>query len=159
LETLFSDAVVTFLGIARSVAAGTCDARGMPHGTRAAAVRIWPDRQHVTLYLADAIAATTLKNVRETGRLALQVSHPIDHRTLQLKGRAANVRPASEDERAYVTQFVLELSHVLDKLGLPLKRVQRMAHWPASALDLCVEEIYLQTPGPGAGQPLSGRAP
>lgn len=159
METLITDAVVTFLGIARSVAAGSCDARGIPHGTRAAALRVWPDRQHATLYLAEAIAATTLSNVRETGRLAIQVSHPIDHRTLQLKGRATQLRAAREDEHAYVSQFVGEFGQVLDKIGLPLELMQRMAHWPASAIDLRVEEIYLQTPGPGAGQPLSGRAP
>jgi len=156
---VITDAVVAFLQVARSIAVGTCDALGRPHATRAAAVRLWDDRQHVTLFLAQAISAPTLENVRGNPRLALQISSPIDHRTLQLKGRVVQTRSAEAGDEAFVHQFVEDLGRVVDQLGMPFERVVRMRHWPAHAFDVRVEATYLQTPGPGAGQPLAGRSP
>jgi hypothetical protein len=156
---MITDAVVDFLALARSVSAGSCNALRQPFATRCAAVRVQPDRTHLDLFIGSAISETLLRNVAETQRLAVQVSHPADHRTLQLKGRTSSVHTASDSDRGYVEQWVHELALVLDQIGMPYDRVMRMAHWPAVLIEVRVEEIYLQTPGPGAGAPLAGRSP
>jgi hypothetical protein len=156
---MVSDAVVDFLAVARSVSAGSCNALGQPYATRCAALRVQPDRQHVALFIGEVISQTLLRNVTETSRLAVQVSHPSDHRTVQLKGKSVRVGQAPDSDRAFVERWVQELAQVVDQLGMPYERVVRMAHWPATLIELRVEEIYLQTPGPGAGAPLAGRAP
>lgn len=156
---MISDAVVEFLAVARSVSAGSCNALRQPFATRCAALRVAPDRLHVSMFIAEALSPTLLRNIAETGRLAVQASHPLDHRTLQLKGRAVRSAPAPDSDRAYVERHVHELAQVVDQLGMPYARVVRMTHWPAIVVDIRVEEIYLQTPGPGAGAPLAGRSP
>jgi hypothetical protein len=157
--TVLSDAVVEFMNVARSVAVGTCDDKRMPYGTRVAAVRVWPDRQHVTAFLAESIAGQTLANLRVNPRVAIQVSNPPDHRTLQLKGALYATRAAEPDDQAYIQTFIEELGRSVEGFGMPFERILRMSFWPAIAVDVRVGEIYLQTPGPGAGRPLAGRAP
>jgi Pyridoxamine 5'-phosphate oxidase len=160
-----SDAVVAFCQVARSVAIGTCDASGRPFGTRAAALRLFdagerePRAERLVLYLGQALAGPVLANLAINPRVAIQLSQPLDYRTLQFKGTVLRKQLAAETERAFVQQFVEELAAVVDSLGMPADRVVRMTHWPAIALELQVEQIYLQTPGPGAGAPLAGRAP
>lgn len=113
----------------------------------------------MTLFLARTLAGPTLANAAINPRIAVQVSQPLDHRTLQLKGALLRTRDALPEERAYVQRFVEELAAAVDQVGMPRERVVRMSHWPAVALEVRIEAIYLQTPGPGAGQPLAGRAP
>ena len=156
---MLTDFVIDFLAVARSVAAGSCDAQGRPHATRCAALRIAEDRQHATLFLAEHLAQPILRNVADNPRLAIQVSHPLDHRTVQLKGQVVATAQASEADRRYIEEYVSELATVVDQIGMPFDRVARMAHWPAAAIRMRVSEVFLQTPGPGAGTPLGGRAP
>ncbi|MET0385259.1 MAG: hypothetical protein ABW321_04835 [Polyangiales bacterium] len=154
---VITDAVVDFLGVARSVSIGTCDARKMPFATRAAALRARPDRVHVSVFLAEQLAAAPLRHVAETGRLAVQVSNPLDHRTVQLKGQVVGTGPAPEADRDFIEHYLAELALAVDQLGMPRERVMRMSHWPAIVLELQVAEVFLQTPGPGAGTRLAGR--
>jgi hypothetical protein len=44
---------------------------------------------------------------------------------------------------------------VLDAIGLPRRVTHRIAHWPAFAIEMTVEQIFDQTPGPKAGVPLA----
>jgi hypothetical protein len=122
-------------------------------------VRLHDDRKHVSVYLAEVLAQPMLRNLAETGRLAVQLSNPADHRTVQLKGRAVRTGLAPESDRAFVEGYVQQLAHVVDELGISYERVVRMTCWPAVVVELDVEEIYLQTPGPGAGAPLGARSP
>jgi hypothetical protein len=114
---------------------------------------------HVSVYLAEVLAQPLLRNIGETGRLALQVSNPADHRTVQIKGRALRSGPALDADRAFVERYVQELAQVVDQLGMPYERIVRMVCWPAIVVELSVDEIYLQTPGLGAGAPLGARSP
>jgi antitoxin component of RelBE/YafQ-DinJ toxin-antitoxin module len=156
---MLTDAVLEFFGVARSVAAASCNALRQPHATRCAAVRVHDDRKRVSLYVAEVVAPPLLRNIAETGRLAVQLSNPADHRTLQIKGRTLRSGLAPEADRAFVESFVEQLAHVVDELGISYERVVRMTCWPAIVVELDVEEIYLQTPGPGAGAPLGARSP
>jgi hypothetical protein len=156
---VITDPVIAFLAVARSVAAASCDAQGRPHATRCAALRIAEDRQHATLFLAEQLAQTILHNVTENPRLAIQVSQPSDHRTVQLKGQVIATSQAAAEDRSYIEQYVSELALVVDQIGLPFDRVVRMLQWPAAAISIRVSDVFLQTPGPGAGTLLGGRAP
>jgi hypothetical protein len=40
---------------------------------------------------------------------------------------------------------------VLEQIGLPPHVTMSVAHWPAFAIDVSVEEVFDQTPGPRAG--------
>ena len=65
----------------------------------AAAALLEPDGRSLTVYLPGATAATAFANLRENGEIAVVLSQPLTHRTVQLKGRVETIRPARESER------------------------------------------------------------
>lgn len=156
---LIPEHVAEFLGLARSIAVGSCGASGRPCGVRGAAVRVADERTHVTLFLAQSVAGPTLENLKHNPRVAMHISHPVGHRAVQLKGSVRATRAADAQDHSFVRQCVAELATVVDPIGMPFERVMSMSFWPAAAIDVQVEEIYLQTPGPGAGELLGERRP
>lgn len=148
---LSDESVYRQLSPGRSVLVGTADASGWPACSRGAALRVHPDRQGVTLYLPVATGAETVANIASTGRVAIVSSDPVSHETLQLKGRTRGVRVASEEEAAYVEEFFERLADVLDAVGLPRGVSRTVTRWPAFAIEVAVEAVFEQTPGPRAG--------
>jgi len=65
------------------------------------------------------------------------------------------VKMAPPEDEPFVTKRLHEFADVLDLLGLPRKVTHRIAHWPAFAIDVTVEQVFDQTPGPKAGTPLT----
>lgn len=142
-----------------SLLVASCDTEGNAICTRGVGFRVWADRQHVTVFLPTATASPVSDHLRERPSVACVLSRPHDYLTLQLKGEALAVRPASEDDRGVVSQFVSDFAVLIDGLGVPKSVAERIHHWPCLAVDVAVRELYRQTPGPGAGQSLQGGAP
>lgn len=139
-----------------SLLVGTCDAARVPHAMRAVGLQLHDDRRHATVYLPEVTSRHTVTDVAVNPRVAVLVSHPLDHRSFQMKGQVTKVSPASEGERAHVERYLERFARQLETVGMPYEVVGMLSHWPALALEFSVEELYLQTPGPGAGQRLSG---
>ena len=64
------------------------------------------------------------------------------------------MRLARDDEQAFVETRLLEFADVLSELGLARKFTRAITHWPAFAIDMKVENVFDQTPGPKAGSPM-----
>lgn len=92
-----------------------------------------------------------LANLRDNGRVAMTLARLADYRTYQLKGQALAIRDAREDERATALRHHDAFARAADfeKLG---HVVRSWAWWPCAAVDVRVEEVFAQTPGPGTGQ-------
>ncbi len=43
------------------------------------------------------------------------------------------------------------LAEVLDRIGVPRRVTRSFAHWPAFAIEIDVDDVFEQTPGPRAG--------
>jgi hypothetical protein len=83
---------------------------------------------------------------------------PESHRTVQLKGRVTAIRLA-EPELQHTTERYLELfGRRVDFIGMPRSRVAQVSAWPAWSIDVRIEGLFIQTPGPRAGQLLSAEA-
>jgi Pyridoxamine 5'-phosphate oxidase len=156
---VISDEVLAFLSGGKSLVIATRDPTLLAECARGVGLRAGTDREHVSVFLPGPSSARTLANLRDNGRIAIGLSHPPDHRSLQLKGRVSALEPATDEELAFVRGYIAELSAVLDVIGLPARVVSRLNYLPCFRADVRVEEIYLQTPGPDAGSLLGGRAP
>jgi hypothetical protein len=156
---VISDEVLAFLQGGKSLVIGTCDRDLLAECARGVGLRSGADREHVSVFLPGPSAARTLANLRDNGRIAIGLSHPPDHRSLQLKGRLTALEPATDEDLAFVRGYMAELAAVLDVIGLPARVVSRINYQPCFRADVRVEEIYLQTPGPDSGSLLGGRAP
>jgi hypothetical protein len=78
----------------------------------------------------------------------------LSHEAYQLKGVYLSSRPATDGETAFqgahLGRLSAELSHVLPKDAVE-SLFLRLAYRPSVAITFRVEEVFLQTPGPGAG--------
>lgn len=148
--------LVDFLQTGPSLQVGTRDAERMPECTQAVGHRVSPDRRVIRVLVPRATGARTVANARAFPRVALVASHPLTHRSVQLKGDAIAVAEAPEDDRAAVDAYLGAHGPVLGFVGVPLSVVKRVAVWPAWAIDVAVTDLFEQTPGPGAGERLGG---
>ncbi|WP_447976553.1 pyridoxamine 5'-phosphate oxidase family protein [Candidatus Nitrospira bockiana] len=144
--------IVELLRTGVSVVVGTRDASLMPESTRAWGLHVGEDRTTVTIFLTEAISARTLENLRDNGRIAISCSRPTDHVACQLKGRLRALRPATPHDdqrrRRWARDFLGELTAV----GIPAYFVEALITEPALVVEVDVTDVFLQTPGPGAGE-------
>lgn len=134
-----------------AILVGTVDAAGTPSCCRGVAILSNDEFATATAYVPVATSQTIIHNLAITKRIAVNVSHPIEHRAVQLKGVALDARLAREDEAPFVRARLDAFADVLDTVGVPRRLTRSVAHWPAFAVTLRVEQIFDQTPGPKAG--------
>ena len=137
-----------------SILVGSVDPHGVPSCCRAIAIASPDGLETLTTYVPLATSQAIIANVAATHRLAVVATQPLDNSSTQLKGTTTNVRLARDDEAALVSARLEAFAQVLDIIGVPKRIVRSMTHWPAFAIDMRVEEIYEQTPGPRAGSRL-----
>lgn len=146
-------ALSEFLTSGLALGVASRDDRLVPDVVRPGGIRVEPGGEEVTIFLAAAIGAQLLKNLESNRRLALVASNAQDNRSVQLKGQVVEIRPAREDERPLMDQYRARFSRMLEPLGVPRSFALRTQIWPAVAVRFRVEALFLQTPGPSAGQP------
>jgi len=134
-----------------STIVGSVDCDGNPSCCRAVGLKSENDLATVTVFVPMATSQETIANVAATRRLAIVTTHPISHCATQLKGIVERTRPAREDEQPFIEAFLGGFGGVLNTIGYPLRVTRSVVHWPAYALEMRVEEIYEQSPGPRAG--------
>ncbi len=142
-------------GAGTSVLVGTVDADNIPTCCRGVAIATKDNFETVTVYIPAATGQETVANVATTRRIAVSLSRPLTHETIQIKGISRGVRLAAPGDEEYVRERLYAFADVLDAIGLPMRITRNMAHWPAFAIEMSVEEVFDQTPGPKAGTPFS----
>ena len=153
---LSDPSIARYLGSGMAIVVGTVDAAGWPATCRAAALVGHEDGHRVTVYLPVATSAETIANIATSNRVAIVSSCPTDHGTIQLKGHSRGVRLAEESEAEIVSAQVELAAETLDRVGLPRRVTRSLASWPAFAVDVEVEAVFDQTPGPRAGALVKG---
>ena len=148
--------LIEFLTSGLVLGAATRDDRLVPDVVRPAGVRVEDGGQEVTFFVATRSTGQMVKNIEGNRRIALVLSDPQDNRSVQLKGAVLETRPAREDERPLVDQWRARFARMLEPLGVPQSFVMRSQVWPAVAVRFRVEQMFLQTPGPAAGESFRG---
>ena len=146
---------VTFIESGVSLLVGTRDANLRPFALRGMGVKVHADRNTLTVFIPDPTGKRTLADLRDNGRIALTFTRPIDHRSMQLKGKAIAFRAASEEERPLLESYVEGWARHLEVVGLPRAIGSRLTYWPATAVDVTIESSFHQTPGPSAGKSMA----
>ena len=147
--------LASFLQQGIAIQLGTRNARLEPNGVRVVAARVEEDGRHVVAYVHTAAGPQVLPDLESNGQVAIVFSRPPDERACQLKGIAAGVRAAGEDERAFVEA---QWNHWIERLatiGCLRPAFDHWPAWPCVAVRVRVDAIFNQTPGPGAGAPLA----
>lgn len=138
--------------------AGTRDEKLRPAHTFAVGAVVHPDRESVTFFVPEARFAEIRSNLKSNGKLALGASLA-SHEAYQLKGVYVSSRPT--DEKDVVVQEIYKPKLFADGLraGYPEPIIRPLAlglaYRPGVAITFRVEEVFLQTPGPGAGEKIA----
>jgi hypothetical protein len=132
----------------------TRDAKLQPESVVAMGARSDCTRRLVTVYLPQVPARATLKNLETCPDIAVTFTRPVDHKSLQLKGKVVRVAPADEAGRALQGVHRAALTEQFAQVGVPRSITRRLSCSPSVAVDIEVSDAFLQTPGPRAGEPL-----
>lgn len=137
-----------------SLCVGTRDRSLRPEAARACGAIVHEDLRAITVFLPSGVAARSLANARDNGHIAIGFSSVLDHKTIQVKGVVSDIRPARDDEREIVIRYHAAFAEVLFLTGIPRTITRRFNAWPATAITFNVTDLFVQTPGPGAGERL-----
>lgn len=132
---------------------GTRDGDLVPFGHRVSGWRIGADQRTMTLFLPEDFTHRVVELLQQNGELAVTVEAFPNHETYQFKGRYLRHRAARLDDGEVVDRirqrFVKSMKTIF--YGPPEDALKAFVSSPATAVDFEVHEVYLQTPGPGAG--------
>jgi hypothetical protein len=141
-----------------SMHAASRDAANVANLARPLACRVSADRTRVTVLLLASHAGAMLADYRSNRRIALVVTLPSTHRTVQLKGDDAAVEPLQDGDHALIARhregFVRELTS-LGYNGALAEILLAGARGDVVAVGFTVGAVFNQTPGPAAGTPLA----
>ncbi len=129
----------------------TRDAQLQPTSVLAFGLRVEAEGREVTVFLPVALSELVLRNLRDNGQMALSVVRPTNNRALQLKGLWLGERRTDEADRAFLSRYRDEITQELGMVGVPRSMWRRVIWWPALALRMELRDVFVQTPGPGAG--------
>jgi hypothetical protein len=157
---LIDEELAAFLRGPLGIGVASRAAGNVPVLVRCSGCRVSADRRSVKLYLARSRAGPVIDAVRATRVAAAVFSLPSSHRTVQLKGIDARIGAAEEGDYEAVEHHIEAFARELAPLGYNADMARAML-WLERAdlatLSFTPSAAFMQTPGPGAGEPL--RAP
>ena len=137
---------------------GSRDEALRPRHTLAVGAMVHPDRQTVTLLVPAGRAERVLRDLTANGRVAVGIGMAT-HEAYQLKGTYMSSRPTDDADRARQEAYRVAVLQSSIEAGYP-EAVARpfilgFAYTPSVAITIRTEQVFLQTPGPGAGTRLA----
>lgn len=153
-DPLVSPELAAFLESGLSLVVGTRDGDLVPECAFGAGIRVHAGGGRVTLFLGTSPAAAAIENLRANGAVAITASRPVDYRTVQLKGRATRVEAVSDVERRTLLSYREALVRQLGAVGWARSVTRRLSVWPCVAVEVELDAVFEQTPGPRAGAAL-----
>lgn len=155
---MIPDRVVEVLHGPTWIQIGSRDEALRPAHTVAVGAVVHDDRQTVTVFVPTARSGRVLRDLTGNGRIAVGLSLA-SHESYQLKGTYISSRPTDDTDRARQEARRAALLASALEAGYP-ETIARplalgLAITPGVAITFRAEQVFLQTPGPGAGTLLS----
>ena len=151
---MIPEKIARFLQQRANVAfAGTRNRDLVPLGHRVSGWSIGADGRTMTVLVPEPVTGGLVESLQENGALALTVEDFPSHETYQFKGGYVRHRPVQREDMDIADR-------IRERLKKSMKTVFPMApegiegvfiSRPALAVEFEVSEVYVQTPGPGAG--------
>ncbi|HND00014.1 MAG: pyridoxamine 5'-phosphate oxidase family protein [Dechloromonas sp.] len=139
-----------------SVNLASCDANGLGSMIRALGCKVLGDGR-VVIFLNRTPCRELLANIASGGRVASNFSQPSTHRTVQLKGRDAQITAVEPGDLQRIGRHTEEFILEVVPLGVQESIVRTLYACDPDDLAAVVFTpcaVFTQTPGPHAGEPL-----
>jgi hypothetical protein len=143
--------VVALLESGCSTFVGTVGADGSPSASHAIGIQVLDGGTKLRVVL-NAEEHEALANLDSTAVVALGATDVTTLRSVQVKGRALSVEPATVDDRLRTERYTAEFFQALNETdGTPIELPARLVPRDFVVLEMTVDEHFDQTPGPQAG--------
>ncbi|MCI0621213.1 MAG: hypothetical protein L0387_06020 [Acidobacteria bacterium] len=145
--------ILTFLENDGTIAvSGTRDANLIPHIHYVSGWEVEPDKRTIRCSINRAYEDHLISSLEDNGRFSLTVEQIGSHETYQFKGNyVGSSQPTSADLAAHQRMRNRFAKAVNQLFGVPEDKCRAYIARPSLVVRFTVHEIFLQTPGPGAG--------
>jgi len=138
--------------------AATRDRERRPRAHHLSGWRVADEGRELLCLVGRGFTAGLLEGLREFPAMAVTVEEIGPHETYQFKGVVVGSRPAEPSDREIWERLRARFSAAVQRVdphfGLTDRQLRDFIPPPELALRLALREIFLQTPGPGAGRRL-----
>ena len=135
---------------------GTRDQNLIPHFHKVSGWSVSPDQETISCLISEAYTPHLISSLEDNGQLALTVSQIGTNETYQFKGEYVDHRPINPADLVIFEQCQGRFGDIVSSMmGLSEDVVQAYFLKPSLVISFKVREIFLQTPGPGAGHRLA----
>jgi predicted pyridoxine 5'-phosphate oxidase superfamily flavin-nucleotide-binding protein len=136
------------------VSIGTCSDDLTPNGVRGWGPKVSDDGTSVLIFIDRPSAASAVANLRDNGRIAATFVDVRTLRSVQLKGRCVEVGDPQPEDWFGIETHRAEFTEAVATLGYPKHLMRNLWSTQVVKVRFIVEDVFDQTPGPGAGKPL-----
>jgi hypothetical protein len=131
---------------------GTRDANLIPHVHPVSGWEVEPDKGTIRCSINQAYLDNLISSLQDNGQFSLTVEQIGSHETYQFKGNyVGSTQPAGADLAAHQRMTNRFAKAVNQLFGVPEDNGRAYIPRPNLVVRFTVREIFLQTPGPGAG--------
>lgn len=137
-----------------AIVVASSSADNMPSIARAYGCYVSEDRRAVTVMVLADHSMTLQADLRQTGRIAVVVTNPSTHKTIQLKGLLESIIPIQAIDRVCMQSFMDTFSEDIKALGYDdafARAFRPEATAAAVRIRFLPSAIFVATPGPKAG--------
>jgi hypothetical protein len=145
--------IIHFFDRANVGHAGTRDRNLVPHGHSVCGWALAPDGRTLTILVPEGGRQHLVESLEDNGQVAVTIEEYPAHEAYQFKGQYLRHRPATQED-AEIAQHIRDnfIAAVLPIAGeVAVHALRAFVRSPVLAVDVDVREVYVQTPGPGAG--------
>jgi hypothetical protein len=154
-ENVIPPKIIRFLEERASIGfAATRDRNLVPYGHRVSGWQIDASGRTLTAFVSPSSSGQLVESLLDNGRIAVTLEEVGTHETYQIKGRYLSHRPARPAEIDIAGRTRGRFAKGL-RTYFPDPKVvaalEASIPTPSLAVEIEVHEVFLQTPGPGAG--------
>ena len=133
------------------------DDEGAPFATRGWGLTLLPDHPEQVRLVLSAADGRLLQDPSRRRAVAITAGDPRTLHSVQFKGQAGVAEPATDEDQVEVGRYCDSFFGVVAEVdGTDRRLLERLVPDSFVACTVEIEELYDQTPGPGAGAALPG---
>jgi Pyridoxamine 5'-phosphate oxidase len=145
------EALRSFLEPNLVISLGTCAADLTPSGVRAWGPSVSEDGSSVQLFIDRPSAAPAIANLRDNGRVAACFTDVTSLRSVQLKGRCVELGDPQPEDWLQIERHRDAFAKSCEVIGYPKHVARNIWSMQVVKVRFIVDQVFNQTPGPGAG--------
>lgn len=156
---MLEEDVAAFLSGDVMMIAATRDEAMRAHIGRGCGTDFDPDVGDLTLMASATQWPDFCANAKSGAPIALTVCRPDNYRSLQVKGQIVSVTPATDSQMERAQRYLENMLAIMADLGVSRLQLSTvLSNADLVAIRFWPIDLFLQTPGPGAGERMRRKA-